>query len=62
MKEFIEIINNLRNKSSDIDGVCRGKEVAALGKLLCKCLVAENCLYTALCIVEVTFNCTNTDI
>ena len=55
----IEIINDLRNQTTDIDGIRTGENNVILFKPIFKHFIMEYTLYTALCIIKVALDCDN---
>ncbi len=49
----IHIIYNLRNQTSDVNGVGRGKAIALLRQLFLESSISENRFHTALCIIKI---------
>ena len=50
----IDVVADLGNKSSDVDGIGRRENKSLLVKLSCKLLIAEDLLYSGLGIVKVS--------
>ena len=58
----IYIINDLGNKTSNINGVCRRELESSLGKLCCQFFIIEHFLYSCLGIVKITCDAHNISI